>query len=113
MTGQANDRKSTKAEFVPENRRGLHKPNSIEWMVMVTGVALCSVGHWGVFVGAPIALAGLYAGFFHAPKIRRGLYLGTCPHCGAAMSATHYQDQLGCPSCHAMVELRDGRFIAA
>jgi hypothetical protein len=112
MAGQANEGRWTPAEFVPENRKGLHKPNSVDWMVMVTGVALCSVGNWGIFLGAPIALAGFYSGFFLAPKVKRGLYFGACPHCGAAMSATHYQEELGCPSCQAMVQVRDGRFIA-
>jgi hypothetical protein len=113
MAERAHDGKWTKAVFVPEIRKGLHKPNAIEWMVMVTGVALCSVGQWGVFIGAPVALAGVYLGFFMASKVERGLYLGECPHCGAAMSATHYQEELGCPSCHAVVKVRNERFEAA
>jgi hypothetical protein len=105
--------KSTPANFVPETPKGLAKPSAIEWMVMVTGVALCSVGNWGYFIGIPIALGGVYSGFFVAPKVKRGLYLGDCPHCGAAMSATHYQEELGCPSCDAMVKVKNGRFEAA
>jgi hypothetical protein len=77
---------------------------------MITGVALCSIGPMGVIAGVPIALAGFYSGFFVKPKVQRGLYIGPCPHCAAEMSATHYQDQLPCPSCDAMVRVRDGRF---
>jgi hypothetical protein len=113
MAGLTKDGKSTEARFVPEERKGLHRPNAIEWMVMITGVALCSVGDWGVYLGVPVALAGVYSGFFVAPKVKRGLYYGPCPHCGAAMSATHYQEELGCPSCHRIVRVRDGRFEAA
>jgi predicted RNA-binding Zn-ribbon protein involved in translation (DUF1610 family) len=105
--------KSTDAKFVPEARKGLHKPNAIEWMVMVTGVAICSVDNWGVFVGVPVAAAAFYSGFFMPPKVKRGLYFGACPHCGASMSATHYQTELGCPSCGQMVAVKDGRYVAA
>jgi len=36
----------------------------------------------------------------------------TCPHCGATMSATHYQDQLDCPSCRKMVRVHNSRYEA-
>ncbi len=113
MAGQAKDGGWTQAEFVPEIRGGLARPTAVEWMVMITGIALCSVGDWGVYIGIPVALGGVYSGFFRAPNVRRGLYVGPCPHCGAAMSATHYQEELGCPACHAIVKVRDGRFEAA
>jgi endogenous inhibitor of DNA gyrase (YacG/DUF329 family) len=44
--------------------------------------------------------------------VDRGLYIGACPHCGAAMSATHYQTQVDCPSCAGDVAVNDSRFIA-
>jgi hypothetical protein len=104
--------KSTEAKFVPEVRRGLHKPNSVEWMLMVTGVSLCAVGTWGIAIGAPLALISLYSGFFVPSKVKRGLWFGSCPHCGAVMSATHYQTELGCPSCGKRVLVGDGRYRA-
>ena len=112
MTVSSDQVKSTEAKFVPEVRKGLHKPNAVEWMIMVTGVAICSVGNWGVFVGVPIAAAAFYSGFFMAPRVKRGLWFGACPHCGSLMSATHYQVELGCPSCGQIVKVKDGRYIA-
>ncbi len=107
------DIRSTEAKFVPEARKGLAKPSAVEWMVMVTGVGLCSVGNWGVFLGVPIAAAGFYSGFFVPPKVKRGLYFGPCPHCGAVMSAMHYQTELGCPSCGQLVRVKNARYEAA
>lgn len=109
MTGNAGQ-KSTAARFEPEIRKGLHKPNSVEWMLMVTGVSLCSIGPIGIAVGAPLAFGSFYSGFFVKPKVQRGLWFGPCPYCGDPMSATHYQTELGCPSCNATVRVRDGRF---
>jgi hypothetical protein len=112
MTGQVGDIKSTEARFVPEDRKGLHKPNSIEWMLMVTGLAICGIGSWAVLVGLAIFFASFYSGFFIKPQVKRGLYFGSCPHCGATMSATHYQDQLDCPSCRGMVRVHNHRYEA-
>ena len=51
-----------------------------------------------------------YSAFFVKPKVARGLYFGDCPYCGAKMSATHYQEELGCPSCQKMVRVHDNKF---
>jgi len=112
MAGQVSETKSTEAKFVPEVRKGLHKPNSVEWMLMVTGVAICGIGSWAIGVGLIIFLASFYSGFFVRPQVDRGLYFGACPHCGATMSATHYQDQLDCPSCRRMVRVHNSRYEA-
>ena len=106
------DGKSTEATFVPERRRGLAKLSAAELMILVVGIALCSTGTLGVMIGIPVALGALYSGFFVAPKVQRGLYLGYCPHCGAAISAMPYQDALDCPSCDGHIERKDGRFLA-
>jgi hypothetical protein len=112
MAGQVGEAKSTAARFVPEDRKGLHKPNSIEWMLMVAGLSICGIGSWAVAVGLAIFLGAFYSGFFVKPQIKRGLYFGSCPHCGAAMSATHYQDELDCPSCRRMVRVHNERYEA-
>jgi hypothetical protein len=112
MTGQMGEAKSTPARFVPEDRKGLHKPNSIEWMAMVAGVAICGIGSWAVAVGIAVFLGAFYSGFFVKPSVKRGLYFGSCPHCGATMSATHYQDALECPSCLRTVRVHGGRYEA-
>ncbi|MDB5395770.1 MAG: hypothetical protein JWM91_3276 [Rhodospirillales bacterium] len=112
MAGQVSDNKSTTAKFVPEDRKGLHKPNSVEWMLMVAGISICGIGSWAVAVGLMIFLGAFYSGFFVKPQVKRGLYFGPCPHCGATMSATHYQDELDCPSCRGMVRVRNGRYEA-
>lgn len=110
MTDQTHGQKWTPAKFVPEDRKGLHKPNSIEWMLMVTGVAICGMGGWFVAVGLAIFLATFYSAFFVKPAVARGLYFGDCPYCGAKMSATHYQEELGCPSCTQTVRVHDNKF---
>jgi hypothetical protein len=110
MTDQTHGQKWTPAKFVAEDRRGLHKPNSIEWMLMVTGIAICGVGGWFVAVGLAIFLAAFYSAFFVKPAVARGLYFGDCPYCGAKMSATHYQEELGCPSCAQTVRVHDNKF---
>ena len=112
MTGQVGDVKSTEARFVEEDRKGLHKPNSIEWMLMVTGLSICGIGSWAILIGLAIFFAAFYSGFFVKPQVKRGLYFGACPHCGTTMSATHYQDQLDCPSCRGMVRVRNQRYEA-
>jgi len=113
MGGRAIESKSTEAKFVPEVRKGLHKPNSVEWMLMVTGVAICGVGGWAVAAGVAIALGAFYCAYFIEPKVKRGIFMGKCPHCGAVMSATHYQTELGCPSCDQLVRVHDGRYETA
>ena len=112
MAGQVSEAKSTEAKFVPEDRKGLHKPNSVEWMLMVTGASICAIGGWAIPVGVAILLASAYSGFFVRPQVKRGLYFGSCPHCGASMSATHYQETLDCPSCRGMVRVHNGRYEA-
>ncbi len=112
MDARVGEQKSTKARFEPEIRRGLSRPNAVEWMLMVTGVSICGIGSWAIVVGVAIALTAFYFGFFAEPKVKRGLYFGNCPHCGAPMSATHYQVELGCPSCDRTVRVRDGRYEA-
>ena len=110
MTDQTQAGKWTPATFVPEERRGLHRPNAVEWMLMVTGVSLCAAGTVGVVIGLALFLASFYSGFFMKPAVARGLYFGECPYCGAKMSATHYQDELGCPSCQQTVRVHDNKF---
>jgi hypothetical protein len=110
MTDQTQTGKWTPAKFVPEDRKGLHKPNAIEWMLMVTGISLCAMGTVGVVIGLALFLGSFYSGFFVKPAVARGLYFGDCPYCGAKMSATHYQDELGCPSCQQTVRVHDNRF---
>ena len=106
------DTKSTEANFVPEKHWGLAKLNAVELMALVVGVALCSIGTIGVIIGVPMALGALYSGFFVVPRLTRGLYLGKCPHCGAAISAMHYQEQVDCPSCTGLVRIKDNHFVA-
>jgi len=89
MAGQVSDIKSTEAKFVPEDRKGLHKPNSVEWMLMVTGIAICGIGSWAIAVGLIVFLASFYSGFFVKPQVNRGLYFGLCPHCGGMGNGRH------------------------
>jgi hypothetical protein len=104
--------KSTEAEFIPEKHWGLAKLNAVEIMALVVGAALCSIGKIGVLFGVPIALGALYSGFFIAPKFKRGIYSGRCPHCGALMSAMHYQEKVDCPTCSGTVKVENSRFLA-
>ncbi len=103
---------STPAPFQPQNRRWLARFNAIEIFGILFGVAACSVGYIGIFVGVTLIIATLYSVIFIPPKINRGLYIGKCPHCGAAMSATHYHTLVDCPSCKGDVAVRDETFIA-
>ncbi len=112
MTDQTQGGKWTPATFVPEERKGLHKPNSLEWMFMLAGVSICGIGGWFVAIGLAIFLVTFYSAFFIKPAVARGLYFGECPYCGAKMSATHYQEDLGCPSCQQVVLVRDSKFVA-
>lgn len=104
--------KSTEATFVPNPTRGLARFNAIEITLVVFGTALCSLGTVALIVGVPLILAGIYSAYFIPPKFNRGLYLGKCPHCGADVSATHYQTQIDCPSCSAESKIENGRFVA-
>ena len=106
------DQKSTIAPFHPNDRSGLKRFNAIEILAVLLGVASCAMGMIGIVVGVPLILAGLYSAIFIPPKVNRGLYIGKCPHCGADMSATHYQKQVDCPSCSGDVAVRDERFFA-
>ena len=104
--------KSTPAPFQPNDRRWLKRFNAIEILGVLVGLAACSTGTIGTIIGVPVILAALYSAFFIPPKINRGLYIGKCPHCGAEMSATHYQTEVDCPSCGRDVAVRDSRFVA-
>ncbi len=110
MTGEP---KSTPAPFQPNNRKWLARFNAIEILAVLMGIAACSTGTIGLVIGVSMILAALYSAIFIPPKVNRGLYIGKCPHCGADMSATHYQTAVDCPSCAGIVEVRDSRFIAA
>ncbi len=104
--------KSTPAPFQPNDRKLLKRFNALEILAVLLGTAACSIGPTGMAIGIPVILAALYSAFFIPPKVDRGLYIGKCPHCGAAMSATHYQTEVDCPSCRGDVAVRDSRFIA-
>ncbi len=104
--------KSTPAPFQPFDRRWFKRFNAIEILAVLLGLAVCSLGAIGMILGVPLIAAALYSAVFIPPKINRGLYIGKCPHCGAEMSATHYQNQVDCPSCGQDVAVRDNRFIA-
>jgi DNA-directed RNA polymerase subunit RPC12/RpoP len=104
--------KSTPAPFQPNPTKYLARFNAIEILAVLLGVAACSLGLIGIVVGVPVVLIAVYSAFFIPPKINRGLYIGKCPHCGADMSATHYQTEVDCPSCTGMVAVRDSRFVA-
>ncbi len=104
--------KSTPAPFQSFDRRGLKRFNAIEILGVLLGLAAIAMGTIGAVVGIPLILAALYSAFFIPPKVNRGLYIGKCPHCGADMSATHYQTEADCPSCHQDVAVRDQRFWA-
>jgi hypothetical protein len=104
--------KSTPASFQPNPKRFLARFNAIEILSVLIGVALCSLGWIGAIVGVPVVLMAIYSAFFIPPKINRGLYIGQCPHCGAAASATHYQTQIDCPSCRGDIAIQDARFVA-
>jgi hypothetical protein len=108
----ASEPKSTEATFVPNPTRGLARFNAIEITIVLLGLSLCSLGTIGMVVGIPIVLAAIYSAYFIPPKFNRGLYLGKCPHCGAAVSATHYQTQIDCPDCGAESKIENSRFIA-
>ncbi|MDB5395772.1 MAG: hypothetical protein JWM91_3278 [Rhodospirillales bacterium] len=107
-----NESKSTPAPFQPNDRRGLKRFNAIEILAILLGLGACSIGLIGAIIGIPMILAAIYSAVFIPPKVNRGLYIGKCPHCGAAMSATHYQTEVDCPSCAGDVAVRDSRFIA-
>jgi hypothetical protein len=104
--------KSTPAPFQPNTTKYLARFNAIEILAVLLGLAACSFGLIGTIVGVPVVLIAIYSAFFIPPKINRGLYIGKCPHCGADMSATHYQTEVDCPSCAGDVAVRDSRFIA-
>jgi len=104
--------KSTPAPFQPSNRKWFARFNAIEILVILAGLGAWSTGTVGMIIGIPLILAALYSAFFIPPKVNRGLYIGQCPHCGADMSATHYQTQVDCPSCAGDVAVRDNRFYA-
>jgi DNA-directed RNA polymerase subunit RPC12/RpoP len=104
--------KSTPAPFVPNDRRWLKRFNAIEILAVLIGLAACSTGLIGAIVGVPIILAAIYSAIFIPPKVNRGLYIGKCPHCGAEMSATHYQVEVDCPSCARWVAVKDEKFVA-
>ncbi len=104
--------RSTPAPFQPNSRKGLARFNALEILAVLAGICLCSTGTIGLVAGGAVILAALYSGLFIPPKIDRGLYIGKCPHCGADMSATHYQTEVDCPSCGADVAVRDSRFVA-
>lgn len=104
--------RSTPAPFQPNDRRWLKRFNAIEILLVLAGLAASSTGAIGMIIGIPLILAALYSAFFIPPKINRGLYIGKCPHCGADMSATHYQTQVDCPSCGGDVAVRENRFFA-
>lgn len=104
--------KSTPAPFQPNDRRWLKRFNAVEILVVLLGLAACSTGMTGLVIGVPMVLAAVYSAVFIPPKVNRGLYIGKCPHCGADMSATHYQTQVDCPSCGGDVAVRDSRFVA-
>ena len=112
MTALSAELKTTEARFQPNSRKWLCAFNAIEIGGVLAGLSLCSTGTIGAVFGAPLALLSIYSAFFIPPKINRGLYLGKCPHCGADISATHYQDQIDCPSCAGDIAVRDSRFVA-
>jgi hypothetical protein len=103
---------STPAPFQPNDRRWLKRFNAVEILVVLLGLAACSLGMIGMVIGVPMVLAAIYSAVFIPPKVNRGLYIGKCPHCGADMSATHYQTQVDCPSCAGDVAIRNSRFVA-
>lgn len=104
--------KSTPAPFQPNPTRFLARFNAIEILGVLLGLAACATGWIGTIIGVPVILAAIYSAFFIPPKINRGLYIGKCPHCGADMSATHYQSQVDCPSCGGDVAVHDATFTA-
>ena len=104
--------KTTEARFQPNSRKWLGAFNAIEIGGVLIGLSLASTGTIGMFVGIPLVLLSIYSAFFIPPKINRGLFLGKCPHCGADISATHYQNQIDCPSCAGDIAIRDSRFVA-
>jgi hypothetical protein len=104
--------KSTSAPFQPNTTKWLARFNAIEILGVLLGLAACSFGLIGAVFGVPLVLASIYSAYFIPPKINRGLYIGKCPHCGAEASATHYQNQIDCPSCGGDIAVRDSRFIA-
>jgi hypothetical protein len=104
--------KSTPAPFQPNPTKYLARFNAIEILAVLLGVAACAFGPIGMIVGIPVVLIAIYSAFFIPPKINRGLYIGKCPHCGADMSATHYQTEVDCPNCTGWVAVRDARFVA-
>jgi DNA-directed RNA polymerase subunit RPC12/RpoP len=104
--------KSTPAPFQPNPTKWLARFNAIEILGVLLGLAACAMGTIGTIIGVPVILLAIYSAFFIPPKINRGLYIGKCPHCGAEMSATHYQAEVDCPSCARWVAVKDSRFIA-
>jgi hypothetical protein len=104
--------KWTPAPFQPFDRRWLKRFNAIEILSVLVGLAACSTGLIGTIIGVPIILAALYSAIFIPPKVNRGLYIGKCPHCGDAMSATHYQTEVDCPNCGQWSAVKDEKFIA-
>jgi predicted RNA-binding Zn-ribbon protein involved in translation (DUF1610 family) len=104
--------KSTPAPFQPNNRKLLARFNALEILAVLIGLSACSTGTIGLAIGVPVILAALYSAIVIPPKVDRGLYIGKCPHCGADMSATHYQTEVDCPSCGADVAVRDSCFVA-
>ncbi len=109
MTDLAN---STPAPFHAANRRWLRHFNALEIQAALVGICFWSTGQTGAMIGIPIIIAACYSAFFIPPRIQRGIHVGKCPHCGAEMSATHYQKIVDCPCCQGDVEVKDDRFVA-
>jgi len=111
MAGQVDVAKSTEAKFVPEDRKGLHKPNSIEWMLMVTGIAICasalgrSWSGWRSF--SPHSTAA-----FSSDADQPWTLFRLLPALRRFDVGDHYQEKLDCPSCQGMVRIHNGRYEA-
>jgi hypothetical protein len=107
-TAPAGDR-STPATFHPARLWGPQKLSAPAILFILIGIALCSTGSIGTVIGIPLAIAS----YFIFPKRVEGVWTGTCPSCGAPMSALVVGTHFDCPSCGAWSVRSGDRFIAA
>jgi hypothetical protein len=104
---------STEARFVPDPLWGFQKLSAPSLMLILFGAPLVAIGvadkGW-VTTGVGVAL--LVVALWTNPRAQRGIWHGTCPHCGEPLSAFKHARQFECPQCERQVLLQDGRYHA-
>jgi predicted RNA-binding Zn-ribbon protein involved in translation (DUF1610 family) len=105
--------RTTEARFVPEKLWGPQKLSAPAILLLLFGIAFTLVGMVGmkVVVGV-LGIVFMIVGFWINPTEERGIWQGSCPHCGEAMSAFKHASVFECPQCEHQVLRREDRFVA-